>query len=1483
MANNLSRLRGDKTETTEQKPQVKLFGSKNVSNINNFDSIAAKLYKPFILNSDIKPHEFTLKNSAELERLYSFSLDMETCRNDLNSIDDRQSKELEQIENIRAKNVEDLKVKVKNTDAQNQQKYDQQYNEIMSKYNIEHIGLEINRRYDEDVRDYTNQKTVILDKMNKAMSFVRNTLSEFKITSDMYDGYLTEDDANQVEVNDLVDIVRTCANTIIALEEDDFSMIQKIKDMDANKTRATAGLMVAATVLAPVLTGGFLFKFGKDSYNLKQKNKQIVELQKEMAKSYKLLKMKSKTLIETLKEMEPDKKRYDEEVKDASQRACAKCSEELEELDVKKAEADRIASMTKEGIANEIHSIDEKAQNDSQGVKDKYRSIRTKNIETLNEKKVLFSKALNDFKINQNPPSLFMDEQTEVLKRKLDAQDKLRKLKRLKALENLDYLTEMPDYGDPDTWKSIINYDTEQLQVREKYRRLKNCWAKGKDENGNDLPEGIVTEETLVDIINDLTRQETQLYLINTNGLYLGAKIKTQEMLQIRDEDGTLVTIDEAAKSIFENNSNLFVYTDTYQKELMANFIKYLTLQVLTKYHTDSIEVNIINPKGSSVFQDLNISRDYKSTKPETFGKIIKGPKYVKSYNTKEECDTFVKELTKVDAERLNNNAEKYYDESADVERNIKSFEELVKTRRRNAGQVPKYTINILVDVDTTSEWDRFTEESRIKGIINLHLIRRDVVGKLKEENDQLVEDIKLEARSFGQRFGSIIEISDTETGALPQFAVHYRDRYEKCIFYYKPISDIDITKCEEFLIDRAQRLPKGFTTTSEFVESLLGDYDNWWHEDIEKCLRLYVGYVNGDKTKPLPIILDEEQKPHMFAAGTTGGGKSNMLAVLVNTLKACYNPEDLEVVYFDFKIAEVAMHASPYKMPHCSAMCGTSSPEYLETLLQYIDDEMMRRYAEMADRGVTKLSNLRKLYFKEMNAIQEQIKNTDDPEEKARLEEKYWDVRNRKPPRMLVLVDEAAQAFQSEDTDFVMLVKSRFVKLGQLARAAGIHMLLVSQDCDKMPGALMDLIKVRGCTVAPPAISKNAIGNKFCSEAQNQFVGFFGVNDNNGLEESNIQYVVPFNPEEDTYFFTKMVDSMLEQRGYKSRDAVIFDENKDYKKTMFKQYIDNHPDEVTGTEFFLGEGVYFQKEFKPLKLSIDREPKNALAITSTSTKEREEIFRTIYDQIKDKAVVFPVYCKGFIDAFPVEEFKANTRKVFEKYCPNSKNRQNYFCAGVGKGMMSFMDLAHAYDDACNRGTLYEYYPIDDVSAGDPPTDNELWGGRMSDEERDRIGLIEKMDIEKNLKLREEMKDKLKKNQITLIPVMDMLRTVVKNQRDRYDKCMKAIREGKDPGRIPELFPPVYFVFFDFDKSDSYARRFTDDLARFVGDLAAVDIHCIFLSDNIDYYFEKSGYVIGSKIKGMQYPPKPFKNLNDKFAKLYETRKAKGTEFKVPR
>ena len=1483
MANNLSKFRGNKTEATEDKPQVKLFGSKNVNNIANFDSIAAKLYKPLVLNGDDKPYEFLLKNSAELERLYSFSLDMESCRQDLSSINERQSQELEQIEHTRAKNVEDLKVKVRNTDAQNQQKFDQQYKEIMSRYNIEQIGLEIDRRYDEDMRDYTKQKTEVLDKMSKAVSFVRNTLSEFKITSDMYDGYLTDDDANQVEVNDLVDIVKTCANTIIALEEDDFSVIQKIKDMDANKTRATAGLMVAATVLAPVLTGGFIFKFGKDSYNLKQKNKQIAELQKEMAKSYKLLKMKSRTLMNTIEEMKPDKKLYDDEVKDATQRASTKCNEEIEELERSKQEADKLASMTKEGISQEIRNIDEKAQKDSQDVKDKYVNIRERNITTLNEKKVQFSKALNEFKSNQNPPNLMVDRQTEILKRKLDAQDKLRKLKRLKALENLDYMTEMPNYGDPDTWKSIINYDSEQLKVREHYRRLKNCWAKGKDENGNDLAEGIVTEETLVDIINDLTKQETELYIINTNGLYLGAKIKTQEMLQIRDEDGTLVTIDEAARSIFENHSNLFVYTDSYQKELMANFIKYLVLQLLTKYHTESIEVNIINPKGSSVFQDLNISRDYKSTKPETFGKIIKGPKYVKSYNTKKECDDFVKDVIKQDAERLNENTEKYYDETVGIERNIKSFEELVKTRRRNAGQVPKYTINILVDEDLKSDWDRFTEESKTKGIINFHMVRRSEVGQLKEDDGKLGEVISLIARSFGQRFGSIIEVSDTETGSLPQLAVHYRDRREKNIFYYNPISDIDITKCEEFLIERAQKLPKGFTTTAEFVESLLGDYDNWWHEDIEKCLRLYMGYVNGDKTKPLPVILDEEQKPHMFAAGTTGGGKSNMLAVLVNTLKACYNPEDLEVVYFDFKIAEVAMHASPYKMPHCSAMCGTSSPEYLETLLQYIDDEMMRRYAEMADRGVTKLSNLRKLYFKEMAEIQEQIKNTNDPEEKAKLEEKYWDVRNRKPPRMLVLVDEAAQAFQSEDTEFVMLVKSRFVKLGQLARAAGIHMLLVSQDCDKMPTALMDLIKVRGCTVAPPAISKNAIGNRFCAEPQNQFVGFFGVNDNNGLEESNIQYVVPFNPEEDTYFFTKMVNSMLDKRGYKSRDAVIFDENKDYKKAMFQQYIDNHPEEITGRDFFLGEGVYFQQEFKPLKLSIDLEQKNALAIISSSRKEREDILRIIYDQLKDKAVFFPIYCKSFIDSFPIEELKANTRKVFEKYCPNAKSRHNYFCAGVGKDMVPFMELTEHYDTACNIGSLYEYYPIDAESAGDPPDDYEIWGGRMTEEERNKIPYREKKKIEQTIQLREEMKEKIKKNEITMIGVMYLVRSLVKNKRDAYAKCMKIIKEGGDPGPLPEIYPPIYFVIFDLDKTNSYARRFTDDLARFVGDLAAVDIHCIFLSDKIDYYFDQAGYTIGSKIKGMQYPPKPFKNLNDKFAKLYEARKGKGVEFKVPR
>lgn len=168
------------------------------------------------------------------------------------------------------------------------------------------------------------------------------------------------------------------------------------------------------------------------------------------------------------------------------------------------------------------------------------------------------------------------------------------------------------------------------------------------------------------------------------------------------------------------------------------------------------------------------------------------------------------------------------------------------------------------------------------------------------------------------------------------------------------------------------------------------------------------LGFVLGRDVSGEPIFVDIDKMPHMLIAGSTGSGKSIAIHSLLTSLIYKNSPETLRLILIDPKRVELSLYGG---LPHLVSPVITESKKALG-VFRWAIEEMDRRYELLLKSGSRDIQSYNK-------------KNAEEP-----------------LPYILVVVDELADLMFGYGRE----VEGSVVRLAQMARATGLHLILSTQ-----------------------------------------------------------------------------------------------------------------------------------------------------------------------------------------------------------------------------------------------------------------------------------------------------------------------------------------------------------------------------------------------------------------------------------------------------
>jgi len=199
------------------------------------------------------------------------------------------------------------------------------------------------------------------------------------------------------------------------------------------------------------------------------------------------------------------------------------------------------------------------------------------------------------------------------------------------------------------------------------------------------------------------------------------------------------------------------------------------------------------------------------------------------------------------------------------------------------------------------------------------------------------------------------------------------------------------------------------------------------------------------------PMVADLTKMPHVLIAGSTGSGKTVCINAIIASLLYHSGPDDLRFIMVDPKVVEMQMYNA---LPHMLIPVVTE-PKKVPGALKWLISEMEHRYQIFAKCNVRNIAGFNAKIVKDKEeqakaeAMDAEMSAEMSPEERAALQhievprdDDAFEIPRKKLPYIVCVIDELADLMMVAPAD----IETCIARLAQLARAAGIHLILATQ-----------------------------------------------------------------------------------------------------------------------------------------------------------------------------------------------------------------------------------------------------------------------------------------------------------------------------------------------------------------------------------------------------------------------------------------------------
>ncbi|MFK8137352.1 MAG: DNA translocase FtsK [Bdellovibrionales bacterium] len=442
-------------------------------------------------------------------------------------------------------------------------------------------------------------------------------------------------------------------------------------------------------------------------------------------------------------------------------------------------------------------------------------------------------------------------------------------------------------------------------------------------------------------------------------------------------------------------------------------FLKEVYSSILNLFRSQNSETELVRPKNKKMAIKASDENDDES-----------GEEYEEEYEYEEE-----------EGEDEEGEDEEYEYEEEDED----EFEDELETD--SDGQVSMEVGEISAKLPGTQRKKRIRVKQR-KRVANWNLPQVNML------EDPPLTGVKIDQKELKRK-------TDLLEDKLSQFSVKGKVIAVKpgpavTMFEFRPNADVKISKITDLADDLSLALSSesvriiapipgrdvvGIETSNSsreivYLKEVIGE-SNFFSDDLALPLAL------GKDAPGIPKVVDLRKMPHLMVAGTTGSGKSVFVVGALTGLLFKHSPDTLKLILVDPKQVDlVAFH----KVPHL-IMPPIREVKKAVSALKWAIKEMDKRYRSMSRFGTR---NLEEFNTKVQKLTKEQSDehfqtNEDFLTENKRNETYHYS----KQPYIVIVVEEFGDLMAVDKGN----VENSVVRLAQMARACGIHLILAMQS----------------------------------------------------------------------------------------------------------------------------------------------------------------------------------------------------------------------------------------------------------------------------------------------------------------------------------------------------------------------------------------------------------------------------------------------------